>query len=250
MGFFNFERELSLDLPTDERSWVDENFSWLISVLGYPQDAAQWKMSAESFPNSYGTQPTAEVVLEDLKQLLDLPFRVHIQRTEPTRSFGLSPLATEGTFFETELDIRAHEFVIHISDELEQRPHRLLHRLCYEMANIWVAAHLDPSPEEDVDESFVYLLGIFLQLGALLAQNMISIERETDGEWERTYQIGSDIPEETYAYALALYAHLTDTPRPEWEGYLPTNLRSYFRKASQFLTKHPSPLRRSDPANH
>lgn len=242
---FNKKHGNTFQITEPDRLWVEHNFRWLIQVFGYPDRASEQILLTENyFPTTFKADKVLiENIIKDVCALFQiqedkLTFEVS---SDIRDTYGI-PFAIEGKQFETELEVEGGKYKIHIANNLQNYPKRLIYSVVYEFIRIKLSEHKLNFDGGDDTDLFIYLAGIYLGYGVLLSQNLYDTGRVDDGFWETKWNYYSDMPNEVMAFGLALFAKLTEQDAPEWKEHLPLDLKIQFEKAKNFLTDNPSEL--------
>jgi len=241
-GFNKKAKEDKFQLPENDRLWVEENFNWLIRVLGYPHPISEQILLVEIyFPITFrAEQVEVENILRDLCYLLEIvENKIEFEIHEDLRDIYGMPLATVGKAMETELEQVEEGYKIHVANNLKKHPKRLIYNLIYECVKIKL---LEKRVEFDSGEDtsmFIYLAGIYFGFGVILTQNLTELGHSSDGSWRTNWRFTSQIPDETMCYALAFFSKLTEFGPLNWKDDLPKDRKKLVEKAIAFLNENP-----------
>lgn len=248
MKLFGFNKKKENDdfrITEPDRLWVEDNFSWLIKVYGYPyQESEQILFSENYFPKTFKADKILfENIIKDLCQLLQIQeSKVTFEVIYDIRDSNELPYEIEGKIFETDFETVEEKYKIYIANNLHKHPKRLIYSLVYELIRIKLTDNKLQFDSGDDTDLFIYLAGIFFGFGVLLSQNLKDTARVEDGFWETKWNYISDMPYEIMAYGLATYSKLIEQDKPKWKDSLPGELKGQFEKAIKYLDKNPSPL--------
>nr|WP_294859179.1 tetratricopeptide repeat protein [uncultured Fluviicola sp.] len=246
MKLFGFLKKKNKDFPLSEndQQWVAENFSWLVQVFGYPDvKKGQITLTESFFPETFRAE-RVEVsnILKDLTNLLEIPKnKVEFDIHEDFRDIYGMPLAVVGKTLETELEELEEGYKIHIANQIQKHPKRLIYRLIYECVRIKLIENEIPFDTGEDTEMFIYLAGIYFGFGVILTQNLRETGISNDGAWETSWSFSSPMPDETIVFGLAFYSKLGQQDSPAWSENLRSDLKKLFEQAIDFLTKTMSP---------
>ena len=134
---FNRERKKSkFQITEADRTWVEDNFIWLIQSYGRPGKKNKQVLIGEKFfPNSYSTDNLKiENLIEDLCILLDIaPSKIQFELHKDLRDIYGMPYEAEGHQFEADTEIiDSNNYKLHIANSMKTKPNRLLFSLIYE----------------------------------------------------------------------------------------------------------------------
>lgn len=244
-GLFKNKENDTFRITEPDRLWVEDNFRWLIKVFGYPyRESEQILLSANYFPKTFkGDKVLIENIIKDLCSLLQIrEEKITFEVVNDIRdSYGM-PYQIEGKPFETELEVKEGKYKIHIANNLQKHPKRLVYSLVYEFIRIKLTDNklqFDTGADTDL---FIYLAGIYFGFGVILSQNLKDTGRIDDGFWETKWNYISEMPNEIMAFALATYSKLIEQESPKWKDDFPSDLKSQFEKAIKYLNDNPSEL--------
>ncbi|MHA7128834.1 tetratricopeptide repeat protein [Algoriphagus namhaensis] len=244
-GFFKNKENVTFRIAEPDRQWVEDNFRWLIKVFGYPyRESEQILLSENYFPKTFTSDRVSiENIIKDLCSLLQIQEeKISFEVVNDIRdSYGL-PYEIEGKPFETEFEIEAGQYKIHIANSLHKHPKRLIYSLVYEFIRIKLTDNKLQYDTGDDTDLFIYLAGIYFGFGVLLSQSLKDTGRIDDGFWETKWNYISEMPNEIMAFALATYSKLIEQDSPKWKDDLQSDLKSQFGKAIKYLADNPSEL--------
>lgn len=241
-GFHNKGKHPKIRITEADRNWIEENFSWLIQVFGYPtRYRDQILITHKYFPKTFSSEElNIQYVIDDLCNLTGvdsnlISFELHSDLRDV---YGL-PYEIEGKPFETETELTENNYKIHIAKSLSNHPNRLIYGLIYEFIKIrLIESNLEFDTGEDTG-LFIFIAGIYFGFGIPLSQNLTDRGRQDDGFWETKWNFISEMPNEVMAFGLATYAMLLDQDNPEWKNELPQELRHLFEGAIVVLQDSP-----------
>lgn len=248
MKLFRFGKKreaVPLRITETDRLWVEDSFSWLIKVFGYPyRESEQILLTENYFPKTFrAEQILTENIISDLCTLLaikegTITFEVH---SDIRDVYGV-PYEIQGKPFETDFVAVDGGYKIYVANSLQKHPKRLIFGLVYECIRIRLThSNLQFDTGEDTD-LFIYIAGIYFGFGVLLAQNLNITGRMNDGFWETKWNYISEMPNEVMAFGLAMHSALIGNNTPKWKVDLPNEIRSQFEGSLNFLTNNRSRL--------
>lgn len=233
-------------ITEDDRMWVEENFSWLIKVFGYPnRQEEQVLLTARFFPATLGSDDVSvDHVITDLCKLFSIPREiVAYEIITDLRDYNNIPYEIDGKPFECESELKKGAHKVFVAQSLQRHPERLIYSLIYEFVRIKLTeSELEYDVGGDDTGLFVYLAGIYYGFGVMLAQNLLNAGRSSDGMWEIKWNYGSEMPLQVMAFSLATYANLTGNNDPSWKNELKGDFRKMFEEAIAFLKANPNDL--------
>jgi tetratricopeptide (TPR) repeat protein len=245
MKLFGFNKKVTEDkfqLPENDRLWVEENFNWLIGVLGYPHPKSEQILLAETyFPITFrAEQVEVENILRDLCYLLEIEeSKIEFEIHEDLRDIYGMPLTIVGNAMETELEQIEENYKIHVANNIKKHPKRLIYNLIYECVKIKLLENKVEFDSGEDTSMFIYLAGIYFGFGVILTQNLTDSGRSNDGAWETNWRFTAQIPDETMCYGLAFFSKLTEFEPPNWKDDLPKDRKKLVEKAVDFLNENP-----------
>lgn len=244
-GFFKNKENDTFRITEPDRLWVEDNFRWLIKVLGYPYlESEQILLSEIYFPKTFkGDKVLIENIIKDLCSLLQIrEEKISFEVISDIRDTYGMPYEIEGKQFETDLEIVEGKYVVQIANSLQKHPKRLIYSLVYEFIKIKLSDNKLQFDTGDDTDLFIYLAGIYFGFGVLLSQNLKDTGRMDDGFWETKWNYISEMPNEIMAYSLATYSKLIEQESPKWKVNLPSDLKNQFEKSIKYLADHSSEL--------
>lgn len=248
MGLFGFNKkikETKFRITEPDRNWVENNFSWLIQVYGYPsRQSEQITIADKYFPKTFSSSDLRiQNLIDDLCELLGLDSsKITFELHEDLRDIYGMPFEIQGKPFETETEVTESNYKIHIAKSIYKRPNRLIFSLIYEFIKIRLTKNKLQFDTGDDTSLFIFIAGIYFGFGVPLSQNLTDKGRVNDGFWETKWNYVSEIPNEVMAFGLATYSKLIEQEKPEWKSELPQELRFLFDGAITFLNESPSSI--------
>lgn len=226
-----------------DRSWVEDNFKWLIQVYGYPKrQHQQIVVSEQFFPGAFAARSVnIQALIEDLCQLFDIESsKIFYDMHADIRDSYRTPYIMEGTSFEAETEVLDNGYKIHLAKSITTRPNRLIFSLIYEFINIRLTEDQLQYDTGQDSSLFIFIAGIYFGFGLPLAQQLTDRGRVNDGLWETKWTYVSEMPHELMAYGLAMYVKLLEQESPAWTDELPKELQTQFEGAVAFLNESSS----------
>lgn len=246
MGIFGFNKKPSkLKITEADRMWVEENFSWLLKVYGYPTTLSeQILLNEKYFPNTFSSKNIiTENIVKDLCHILGLdPKSIKIDIIKDISDSVETPYSFDSPFVEMETIETEEGYKINISSLLLKTRSQLILNLIIEIIGIKL---MNDNLKYDTGEDsrlFIYLAGIFFGFGVILSQSLIDVGIENDGMWERKWTYFSEMPKEIIAFGLALDSILIKEQQPNWLNELPKSIRKGYEGAMLLLNENPSSL--------
>ncbi|WP_276504199.1 tetratricopeptide repeat protein [Terrimonas pollutisoli] len=231
-----------------DKEWVHENFTWLKEFYGYPDpDFSPVLFTQEFFPNAIGQKSAAiEPLIRDLCNLFVIdPTIISFNVEEDIRDSHGTPYEIQGNPFECELEVISinsnPHYKLHFSKSLLNNPKRLVFNSIFHFIQIKMGGTDSEWIGNEEYHLLFYLIGIYTGWGLILSQTMTDVGMETDGFWERSWKYISPMPIPVMAYSLALHSDMTEQKRPDWEKFLPTEIRNQFQKAIEYIGKEGNP---------
>jgi tetratricopeptide (TPR) repeat protein len=234
-------------IKEDDKNWVDKKFEWLLKVYDYPSNKnIQFVISEEYFPESFKTQPlSVDSIIADISNILKIDkTRINYQFNEDIRDISGLPYEIQGRTDDCELVVIAEAgkttyYKLIVAKSLVKSPERLVCSIIIESLKIKLnesKIKYDPSNDRGL---LIYLLGIYFGFGVILAQNLISIGRKSDGLWETKWRYISVMPYQIMAYAFALYSWLSKNESPDWLERLPSEIKAEFNLSINYINSYP-----------
>lgn len=246
MKIFGFGKKKKIKLPVTnpDKEWVEDNFRWLIQVLGYPNSHDnEIHLNQVFFPKSIDASGSVNVrnIIEDLSALLIVnPHRISFELIKDLSDSEETPYEIVGAPFETELHEENGAYKIYIANTLIKYPNRLMLNLICEFIQIRLKeCNLEYDTGEDTN-LFIYIAGVYLGFGVILSQNLMESGRANDGLWERKWQYVSEIPIEIMAFSLAFHSKLKNVDEPAWKSLLSEDIKLNFENTIAYLNQYPS----------
>lgn len=233
-----------------DKEWVNDCFSWLIRVYGYPDRTYKTILfTKEFFPLTFSNQQIdTGSLIADLGNLLDIPGnKFTYELVEDVRDTQGVPYEIYGVPFECEMEIteKADDNYYHLSlaKTLIKHPGRLLLNLIIETVK---AKQLENRISfENVEEIdlLMFHVAIYFGYGVLLYENLVEQGKSSDGLfWESKWNFISSMPIPVMAYALALYYDLKEENDPVWRNDLKPDLKIEFESATDYIQRSGNPL--------
>lgn len=232
-------------IDTDDKSWIEESFLWLIDEFGFDTLANVTVIlpTNEFFPDEYSEDK------EDLQLLLKRlcgwmgvdPNRVeldifHDEDRQARRSLPFAESSHSGAL--GHYLKRRDKFVVSVEASQVSDPTCLVATLAHELAHVRLIGEGRISASFDDHEPLTDLLTVFLGLGVFTGNSVFSFNQWTDAfsqGWE-TERVGY-LTEEMFGYALAAFAWLRGESKPGWPKYLEGNVSAYFKSSHKYLER-------------
>ena len=242
-GFGKRPKVPKFRITEPDRTWVEDNFKWLIRVYGYPtRQSDQIIISDKYFHKTFSNGGLkVQNLIEDLCSLLGIDStKIKFELHEDISDIHGMPFEIQGKPFETETEVTENNYVLHIAQSISKRPNRLIFSLIYEFIKIRLTENKLQFDTGDDTSLFIFIAGIYFGFGVPLSQNLTDRGRIDDGFWETKWNYVSEMPNEVMAFGLATYSKLIEQDSPEWKNELPQELRAQFESAITFLSDSPS----------
>lgn len=241
MGFFSFKKKSKITIHKQESDWVNQTFKLLISGLGIERNNhKQIKFSREFFPNTFaGSNTLIKAIIIDLTNILELnDVNIKYDIQEDLRDIYGVEFETTGNLFECSLDYDENCYQLHIANSIVNESHRLVYCLIKEFSLIKlneVAKDYDFNVDPGM---FVYLVGIYLGFGVILAQNLADIRSYEDGDYRVNKTYISEMPLELMAFSLAYNSKLIGLDKPSWVGELPKPIDQFYQDSIELMEEN------------
>ena len=230
-----------------DKEWVEGSFQWLMTTYGLPKENnTQILFTERFFPTTFSSQPLSiPFLIKDLSNLLDLDAeKIDFELEKDITDIYGMPYA-EDNINRSETEVTEKGYIIHIPNNLINRPNGLLFSVIQEFIKIKLIEYgldIDKEDDELYSELFVCLTGVYFGFGVIFCQSLIGGGYSTDGVWETKWNYISPMPKEVMTYALALHCGLIEEESFEWKENLHPSIKLQFEKAMEFLAKYPSSL--------
>lgn len=242
----NFSSNHQFKITEGDKAWVEENFKWLMEVYGYPNKMQpQILFTPAFFPLTFSQDVVSPGhVVADLCKLFALEDDVvRFEVVSDHREWRAASPEIHGEVFECETRFLKGNHLIFIAESLV--PHR--EALVFTLIREFIQIRLHESEIEfdvggDDTSMFIYLAGIYLGFGVILAQSLVHSEDGGSETWEMKWYDGSPMPGFVMAFALATYAHMRGEDDPLWKNEFDPRFRTTFDEAMKFIHEHPNDL--------
>ena len=241
-----------LPVNQEERSWVDEGFVRLETMLGRERmiEATVVLPDAEHFPDAFdGSEASVEKLIHRVCEYMQIdPTRIKLEifpdEADELRENSLWSIQTNrpaGIYFghESVMD-EDGKAVIAIKSSVLKDPIVLVATVAHELGHLILLGdgRLDSSTPDH--EPMTDLLTVYLGLGLFSANSAARFQHhEHGGGWHSwsMRRLGY-LPQEVYGYALAKFAAERGEIKPDWMRHLSVNVRAYFKRSSGWLAKN------------
>lgn len=228
----------------DVKEWLEDAFAWLIEEFG---DETLRSVEVvlpieEYFPDPYsGSESDIRKMVERVCGYMDVDPKLLDVRfyTNPDGSH-LHPLAASesgqhaiGTY-----QMRGGKYRIRLDTSQAANPQAMVATIAHELGHVILLGENRLAPDYEDHESMTDLVTVFYGLGLFNANSVFTFQQWTNAQSQgwRAERRGY-LTEEMFGYALALFAFLRSETKPEWAGYLNTNVRVYFKQGLKYLLK-------------
>jgi tetratricopeptide (TPR) repeat protein len=236
-------------ITDNDKEWVHESFDWLLKVYGYP--ARHYRtilFTEEYFPETLSHKQTAiEPLLADLSKLFAIDRqKISFEIQEDIRDTYGTPYELQGKPFECEMEVMQKEegssYKLFLIRSLFMHPKRLLFNCLYQYIKIRMSESGIGDADNEDASLFIYLAGIYMGYGVLLAQTMADEGRHHDGFWETKWSHPWEVPLPVMAYAMALFYNLVEEKDPAWKKSLPAGMQDQYDNAAAFISRSSNPF--------
>jgi hypothetical protein len=244
-----------LPITRDERDWVDQGFARLEEMLGRQRllEARVILPNETDFPDRYDQTPSSGkrlfnricTYLRVDPELIDLemfPDKTgELREIVPYWSGGSDGCA--GLYFhdpDEESGGQRPRMTISLCDTLLKNPHALVATIAHELGHAILLGGDLMTPEIEDHEPMTDLLTVFLGFGVFNANASAHFSQFTHaGRRGWSMQRLGCLSQPMYSYSLARFASERSEDKPEWQRYLSTNVRAYFKSSLAWLAKNP-----------
>jgi hypothetical protein len=235
-----------LPIDDEEKSWIDEAFAWLIEEIGSEviQSVEVVLPTEDFFPDPYdGGRQSIRRMLDRVCEYMDVdPETIAVSFTERDDLAQVHPLAASGESREHALGTyqmrKDGKHAISLDMSQASDPQMMVATIAHELGHIILHGEGRLDPEYEGHEEMTDLITVFYGLGIFNANSSFVFEQWTNSQFQG-WRAGAAgyLSEQAFAYALALFAHLRNEPKPAWSKHLSTNVRSHFKSSLRFLSK-------------
>jgi len=245
-----------LPVTEEDRLWVDEGFARLEKLLGRERmlSAKVVLPIAEDFPDHYDKSPTGAERLfcrvcsfmqvdRERIQLEMFPdetenFRALLPEWNESTSKSAAGMYFRGDESDSKDNLHASVCVIALKSSQLKDPLALVATMAHELGHV-ILLEDGLLPEDTADhEPLTDLLTVFLGMGIFTGNSAARFMQYQDGRrYGWSMQKLGYLPEQVFGYALARFAMERGEKNIEWERYLSTNVRAYFKSSRAWLLK-------------
>jgi hypothetical protein len=246
MGWFS--PKCPVDAETKE--WLDTAFGWLVEELGIEvlRESKVVLPTEEYFPDVFdGSRASIRKMVDRVCSYMDVdPGLVALQYHENDDVTRFHPLAADGTTRSHALGTyrmrRDGRYAISLDESQISNPQTLVATIAHELGHVILLGEGRLDSDYPDHEPMTDLVTVFYGLGIFNANSSFVFEQWTNSQYQGWRAGGSGyLSEEMYGYALALFAFLRGEQKPDWAGYLNTNVRSYFKSAVKYVNENERP---------
>lgn len=220
MALFNINKKSLYALPDEDKSWVADNFKWLIETFGYASFAERrvLVLNEHYFPGLFaGKEHSIDGCLLDLSRVLGL-------------SHGLAVLEISEELDQPRLDVfpnkKKGRYVITLNQtEFESLPHLII-TLGKELAKARMLEEGIELQEDGDFHLFLYVFLVFFGFGIIISHTAID---------EKVILENNIVHVSYQGYAQAYYCWTKNENEPVWLNELPQWILSKFNLALKEL---------------
>jgi hypothetical protein len=238
-------------LDEDQRDWADRSFKRLGTLLGagHLLDAAVILPTLDCFPDVYDQSEEA------LRQMVDRvatamhvdPSQIDVQLFESAHDLsstlvpffsGKGPAAPAGLYFHTPDE---RQSIAVNASELKD-PMALVAVIAHEIGHVILLRPGSVAGDEPDMEPLNDLLTIFLGFGIFTANAAFNFSQYTTNQsqgWS-TKRLGY-LSEPMLGYGLARYAYERREEKPDWAGFVNSNIKPYMKRSLAWLSQTEAP---------
>jgi len=246
-----------LPVTEEDRRWVDEGFKRLESVLGKDRmlRAKAVLPIAEDFPDRFDkTEAAANALFNRVCSYMgvnseSIEFGVYADEIEglrellpywrnPGRNYAAGLYFPQQHSDHTDSNQCNFKPLVAIKKSLLKDPLAAVATMAHEIGHVILLGGNLMDPQAPDHEPMTDLLTVFLGLGVFNANASARFtQRQSDRGYEWSMKQLGYLPEHVFGYALARFAKERGEDKPEWEPYLSTNVRSYFKSSRAWLAQ-------------
>jgi hypothetical protein len=231
-------------VDAETKAWLDEAFGWLVNELGIEalRESEVILPTEAYFPDVFdGSRASIRKMVDRVCGYMDIdPKLVAIRYFENDDITRLHPLAADGRTGGHAIGtyrMRADgKHGISLDTAQASNPETLVATIAHELGHVILLGEDRLDPDYQDHEPMTDLVTVFYGLGIFNANSSFVFEQWTNSQYQGWRAGGSGyLSEEMFGYALALFAFLRGEQKPDWAGYLKTNVRAYFKSALKYL---------------
>ena len=235
-------------IEEESREWVERRSAWIVEQFG-PEKVLRCPVvlpTSEFFPQRYLEGPEDALDLFDRvrdylgvadgrAELYIVEGRAEKMTNHLVRSDGPSAL---GTYQATD----GGPAIICLSVDLLPYPTEVVSTVAHELCHVLLLGDGRVSAEEEDHEPLTDLLMVFTGFGVFGANTAVR-EHVEHVDLGSSWSIASTgyLREPTWAFALALFAHMRGEPAPAWRSALTPSVATAFRRSMRYLTERDRP---------
>jgi len=243
-----------LPIAEEDRQWTDSGFERLSKMLGHHRmlHAKVILPDAEHFPDRYDkTIAAAEAMFCRLCEYMEvdrrhIDFELFPDGTDELKELLPNWRNSRGgcAGFYVHADHPEARMVVALRQSQMDDPLVAVATLAHELGHAILRGRGLVEPGAKDMEPLTDLLTVFLGFGVFNA-NCAARFRQWQDERSQGWSMQrlGYLPEEIYGYALARFAQERSEQRPAWASHLSTNVRSYFKKSTEWLRAEHDRLR-------
>lgn len=231
-------------VDADDKEWLENAFLWLIDELT-PEILQSVKVvlpTEEFFPDPFsGSESDMRKMVDRVCDYMDIdPNWVEVRFFTNEDGTSLHPLASteSGEHALGTYQLKNGKYRIRLEKSQAADPQVLAATIAHELGHVILLGENRLDPDYADHEPMTDLLTVFYGMGVFTANSVFSFE-----QWTNTFAQGWQmntrgyLSEEMFGYALALFAYARGESKPDWIGFLQTNVRSYFKSSLKYLEK-------------
>lgn len=241
-----------LPVTDDERAWVDEGFRRLEKFLGRRRmlECRVIRPCPDDFPDAYDKSPAcAELLFRRVCEYMQVEraaveLEVFQDETEELRAtlphWSGQSSGCAGFYTHEDGDLGDKRMFVALRSTQLQEPVALVATMAHELGHAILLGRGLISAKTPDHEPLTDLLTVFLGLGIFTANasgRFRQFQYERKAGWSM-HRLGY-LDQEIYGYALARFALERQEHKPEWEKYLSTNVRAYYKQSRKWLIRNP-----------
>jgi hypothetical protein len=241
-GFFKKDNN-ACPLSEETRVWLENSLIWLINQFGEQKLLSVTTLlpTQEHFPVKFdGTEQMARDIMAIVARQMDVDangISLDFYNQQLLEITGDGGFTLYGQPYEDE-SYSAGQYAgkdennkFSIAIELGQlkKPEDLVATFAHEIAHIKL---LGEGRMEENHEDLTDLVTVFFGLGVFNANSAFRFHSDAN-KW--SYSKQGYLPQQEWAYALALYAYIRQEKNPAWIKFLSKNIQSDFKKSEAYI---------------
>ncbi|QDT24306.1 hypothetical protein [Gimesia chilikensis] len=234
-----FRSKPTCPVTAEEKSWIEERFTWLIDEFGMQRLTKGTFIlpTAEFFPDDYDlTHGSIRSLMNRVAEYMDVdPVDLRLRFYEEARP-EFEGMMTEGSAGLYGKVGNKHEIWLELNT-LED-PLRAVATLAHEIGHVLLLGERRISPDEEDHEMLTDLITVYMGMG-LFPANMVMQENYWDdgplSGWSMSRQ--GYLSMNMFGYAFALYAIARGELSPKWLSQLRLDVRTACKQGMHYVNE-------------